>query len=78
MSDDAKCRSCGAPILFVKTEKGNLIPLDAEPYVPPGLFVIARDIAVSLEHATGPAGPVLYRSHFATCPNAKKHRKPRS
>lgn len=79
----AKCRSCGAAIVWTLTEAGRRMPVDVEP---------ADDGALRLEESQGgsdvvyafvvrgnvrPRGP-LYRSHFATCPNAASHRKGRS
>ena len=49
---DAKCKSCGAPIAWVKTTAGKNMPVDT-----------------SAEH--------YGESHFAHCPNADAHRKPR-
>jgi len=76
------CRSCGAEILWVHTERGKKMPLDAEPYTgdkPSGLFVRrwdhALDVAVAI--ATTPdafPGEPLYTSHFATCPDADRWR----
>lgn len=73
----ARCRSCAAPLLWAATENGRRIPLDPDPYMgddPRGLFVLRGKIAI----ATTPdafAGEPVYRSHFATCPNAKEHRR---
>lgn len=76
------CRSCGAPIRWVETENGRRMPIDPEPYTgesPAGLFVLReRERAPSLAIATPPLafpGEPLFRSHFATCPNAKEHRR---
>jgi hypothetical protein len=78
----ATCRSCGASILWVRTERGNRMPMDATP-VPEGTrhTYVLRDV-------TSPWGPlaiaaasdelpgeVYYGSHFATCPNAAQHRR---
>ncbi len=73
-----KCRSCEAPILWAVTVKGRRIPLDAQPahdgnirledqgrFQPP----IAIIVTGRIENQT------LYKSHFATCPNAANHRK---
>lgn len=69
-----RCRSCDAPIFFAQSATtGALIPFDAEP-VPGGSHIIdalgfARAASESYE-----AQPT-YVSHFATCPNAAKHRR---
>ena len=62
----SRCKSCGAKITWAKTEKGKNIPLDF-----PGemrLVVTRGNTAVT---------QMTYISHFATCPNAAEHRKPR-
>jgi len=73
------CRSCGAKIVWGVTDAGAAIPLDypAE----------RRMVLVGTRGGTGgakyPAGAPDVRSmlsfvaHFATCPNAAAHRKPR-
>lgn len=65
------CRSCDAPIRFVKTLAGKSIPLDAEPS--PSGNVTLEEVdghTVALVHHAG-ADAILgerYTSHFATCP----------
>lgn len=67
----ALCRSCGAVIIWAQTENGKRIPLDAESekrFV--ALCRIEDDTpVVALRHT--------HLSHFATCPNASAHRKPK-
>lgn len=65
----AVCKSCGAKIAWVRTPKGKLMPIDVEP-----------EKRITLEK--NPEGPEplmvmvdTYTSHFATCPDANKHRK---
>jgi len=55
-----KCRSCAAAIVWMPTAKGKTMPVDAE-------TVNRGD-----EMYDASKGHV---SHFATCPNAKEHRK---
>lgn len=76
----ATCKSCGADIVWVKTESGKSMPLDASPIDPTKIdgacFIengIARFGAFDL-----PRGTLRYVSHFATCPQAKEHRKPKT
>lgn len=79
-----RCRSCKAPILWARTERGKNMPLDAEPYVGPepgGLFVLRepdepKPLAVAVPPGAFPDEP-HYRSHFATCPHAADHRRSR-
>jgi hypothetical protein len=76
----SRCRSCDAPLLWARTEKGRRIPLDPEPYTgpePSGLFVLREGgLAVAAPPGAFEDEP-LYRSHFATCPDAALHRKSR-
>jgi hypothetical protein len=62
------CSSCGALIVWFKTEAGKAHPVDAT-------SVKAQDLNLDLQTKKNPAGK--HMSHFATCPNADKHRKPR-
>ena len=78
------CRSCKAPILWVRTEKQKRMPLDATPV---DASTHQRNTFV-LRDTASPAGPlaiaatpqqlpgeVYYVSHFATCPHAQEHRR---
>jgi hypothetical protein len=74
----SRCRSCNAPLLWAKTEKGHRIPLDPEP-VPadgPGLFVLRHGVAVAVPPLAYP-DEANYISHFSTCPQADQHRRSR-
>ncbi len=83
----ATCRSCRQPVRWVETTTGRKMPLDPEP-VEDG-NVVETDVlheGTSLERvivrvlALGTPPPpdrLLYRSHFATCPNAAQHRQRR-
>lgn len=57
----AKCRSCQRPIVWLRTATGKSMPADAS----------------SVGPDDGLFDPKKHISHFATCPNADKHRKPR-
>jgi len=79
------CRTCGAPILFIETPRGKLIPVDAERFavVPgptaKGKFVTSggRVISASIvDPRVEPGALVGYRAHFATCPGAAAWRNP--
>lgn len=69
MSDDLftkHCESCGAAIRWITTDAGHAHPVDAKPEKrwlldPNGHGRIAD----------------AYLSHFATCPKAAQHRRPR-
>ena len=56
-----RCSSCQAWVVWFRTKKGKYMPVD--------------------ESSTQPDDDVLdltrHKSHFATCPNADQHRRPR-
>lgn len=70
----AQCRSCGAEIVWAETEKGRRVPLDAK---------TERRAIVDELGRRAPNEPLrvkvveTYVSHFATCPHAAQHRRPR-
>ena len=81
------CRSCGATIVWARTERGKKMPVDY-PAVDRrslesdrGLFVLRETgapdgpMAVASWPAATQAGDELYLSHFSTCSNAAEHRK---
>jgi len=75
-----QCKSCGASIIWMRTSKGKMIPIDAET-VRPGDETTGGVLAAtgSALAATGGAlavyMPGIHVSHFATCPHAKQWRK---
>jgi hypothetical protein len=71
----AKCRSCAATIIWARTERGNNMPLDADPS-PDGNLTFNEPGVVHVWPAGSnpPFGLSRFTSHFATCVNAKKHR----
>jgi len=72
----ARCGSCGAAILWCKTESDRAMPLDAEPVPDGNVWINALGRAVVVQKGTA-ISPPSYKSHFATCPNAAKHRMPK-
>ena len=54
-----RCSSCQAPIIFLATEAGNQMPVNAE---------TVEEHDTVYEHGR-------HISHFATCPNSKHYRK---
>ncbi len=74
----AECRSCGTTIRWCQTPLGKKMPVDIDSVpggnvdlvkIGPGKYmakVVAADEGVN-----------RYRSHFASCPNADKHRRAR-
>lgn len=83
MPDSERCRSCKAPILWVHTTTGSIMPLDPEPVAGGNVALTGRNIRLTddgplrPEARVEPAGTVSlfdtveHRvSHFATCPQA--------
>jgi len=83
---ETKCRSCDAPILFIKTKNGKTMPVNAEPvwirkdaagktYIKSdGSFITGEIVGDAYDDPENK--PVeAYVSHFATCPQAENFRK---
>lgn len=68
----ATCKSCGDPIEWRQTPAGKRIPIDPEPVEGGNLELVGQSIAKVVKAGTG-----THVSHFATCPNASSHRRPR-
>lgn len=80
----ARCRSCGAAIAWcrmVNSGGDRRMPLDQEPAPVSGNVRLVDGFGSVLSpieaHAARATGETLYLSHFATCPNAATHRRPR-
>lgn len=74
------CKSCHAEITWIKTPAGKPHPLNAAPvkvWVPTfaGYFERTGQGERAVQSWRLVDG---YTSHFATCPNAEAHRKPRA
>lgn len=82
--DVTNCRECDAPMMWVKTRSGKNMPLDADP-TDGGDFYLTQDPDTGVwegHHRKGYPGKLpedveLFTSHFATCTNASRFRKPR-
>lgn len=81
---NSACSSCGAAIRWAKTPAGKAIPLDAEPASDGNIrlgLVGGEEMAIVLSAADVAGyqvdGLALYKTHFATCPNAAAHRRAR-
>ena len=68
-----RCRSCDAPVVWVPTKNGLLMPLDPKPVVA-GNVAIIDGLAVVVGEAVNVdgVGPERY-----TCPGAAEHRRRR-
>lgn len=69
-----RCKSCRAEILFVRTDAGKVMPLDAVP-VAGEAWVIEGDTC----RRAGPDDDHAqrYRAHWASCTNPDAHRRAR-
>lgn len=75
----SRCNSCGAEIVWARSEGGRAMPLDAEPVEGGNVELLADGTAIVLkkEEAASYLPGTLRKSHFATCPHAARHRKER-
>lgn len=77
----AVCSTCGAPIEWARTAKaGKAIPLDLGEYSTGNLDVIRREDGTAVVQVlpldeARKIGRPLRRSHFASCPDADRHRR---
>lgn len=71
---NVKCKSCGALMFWARTEKDDKnIPVDAQQSLTGNITLLPGGIARVGKPGSGP-----FTSHFATCPNAGAHRKPKA
>lgn len=76
------CKSCGAEVLWCETKDGKRMPVDREPVEDGNVQLVGKVANVldketlELVKANVPA-EALFKSHFATCPEANKHRTPK-
>lgn len=74
MKTMTRCKSCDAEILWSRTINNKAIPLDVEKVYGGNIILEAEG---ALARVVKPNISVKrYVSHFSTCPNAKRHRKP--
>jgi hypothetical protein len=65
----SSCRSCGAPVEWVKSNSGKLMPLDVGD-VENGNLTVANGVARGRRDEDDIAARPRRRSHFSTCPHA--------
>lgn len=70
---EARCTSCTALIFWVRTESNARMPIDYDP-VPDGRVVVVAGVARFLRKGETTTA-ARFTSHFATCPNAARHRR---
>lgn len=74
----ARCRSCDAPIIWTETVNGRRMPVDEEPKpFPVGRFALDETCDPPLATFAPDNLGERFESHFATCPNRDRHRRPR-
>lgn len=82
----SRCRSCGAEILWIRTQAGKMMPVDikTERFYPDryGDRLYVMNDGHTMRGTPAPKGEDVlpcvasgHISHFATCPDAVKHRK---
>lgn len=74
------CKSCRRPILWTRTKSGANFPIDPDPAADGNVqldgitaVVLPKDVLDKLRERIPDVK--LYKSHFATCPDAPSHRK---
>jgi hypothetical protein len=74
VAEPTTCTSCGAEIEWAVTAAGKRIPLDVGD-TPDGNLVLLED-GRAIHRSPATTGTPR-RAHFATCPHARRHRRPR-
>jgi hypothetical protein len=70
------CWSCGASIVWVRTEAGKAMPVDYLPVVNGNLVAAGKDrVRYVSKDRPAPEGVPRYFSHFATCADLKDWRR---
>jgi hypothetical protein len=73
------CRSCGAALVWLETVHGKWLPLDVGPADDGNVVLSSAGKAMVLSPAAAEqarqTGAKRYRTHFASCPNAKDWRR---
>jgi hypothetical protein len=76
-----RCRSCGAAIIWARSQKkdgtiGKTIPVEPEAVNPPKTGnIFLRTVNGQLLATVVPPAPGLRQAHFVTCPSAARWRK---
>lgn len=72
------CNTCGAQIIWARTETGKRMPIDAKPTIEGSLTLSTGELLPTAHNVyrTGhKPGQLLYQSHFASCKQAMAHRQ---
>lgn len=74
----AACRSCQASVFWRRNiATGKAIPIDRQPSAEGNVVLVGEDQCRFLKKGED-AQVTTYTSHFATCPEAARHRKPKA
>ncbi len=78
----ARCLSCGAPISWIRTPKGNYMPVNEgavafrdDPTGPDRIVTKKGEVKICSLLFSGKPDGTGYIPHWATCPKADKHRR---
>lgn len=72
------CGSCAARVIWAITAKGETMPVDADPVDDGDRWLVKAKTGstpIVVKAAEETTHGALYKSHFATCPNAERHRR---
>lgn len=81
MQASSHCRTCKAPVRWVRTMQGKNMPLDPDPVADGNVWIDHWEagtpvVGVGLTRDDVPRSePCAYVSHFVTCVNADEWRK---
>jgi hypothetical protein len=71
-----KCKTCHAPVIWAKTEAGKWMPLDYDEHEGGNVFLFLNGkCKLGRQEDATPQFATRHFSHFATCPDAAKHRQ---
>lgn len=71
----SRCRSCDASIVWMKTSTGKTIPVDTDTIDERDLEFVYDQRAKWNDYRSPLFNPKNHTAHFATCPDADKHRR---
>ncbi|OLT46524.1 hypothetical protein BJF85_16665 [Saccharomonospora sp. CUA-673] len=82
LQHSARCRSCNGRIVWARTADGERMPVDDTParggnvlLMLQGVQLVAGVLGKADATRRRAGGIELYVPHFATCPNADRHRR---
>ena len=79
----ARCRSCGASVVWARTQYGRWMPVDAFPATEGNVSIERQSDGALIAGVRAQTWFTLrpdvprFTSHFATCPQAGQHRRRR-